>query len=320
MFNTPILYIIFNRLDTVQQTFPVIKKQKPKYLYIAADGARKDKEGELEKCQQVRDWVLAQIDWDCDVKTLFRNENLGCGKGPAEAITWFFNNVEQGIILEDDCLPSDSFFKYCEELLEYYKDDERIWHIAGYNCKGIHKNKLFSYSYTAIQPVWGWATWKNRWKKNYYQIKKNEINDLDSHIYFRFNYRKKYWYKIFSEDLDKICAWDYQWTFCILKNNGFCCVPMLNQIKNIGWGIDSTHFQNSNGEKFILPTYELSTITHPKRIEYDKKLIKYTDKVVFNLEADSYFTFVVKGLFIKFPKFILKKLGLFDFVKAKLKH
>ena len=108
MFETPILYIIFNRIDTVQQTFPVIKKQKPKHLYVAADGPRIEKSGEAEKCNQVRNWVLSQIDWDCEVKTLFREDNLGCGKGPASAISWFFENVEQGIILEDDCLPTDS--------------------------------------------------------------------------------------------------------------------------------------------------------------------------------------------------------------------
>src|SRR5665647_2682566 len=107
MFKTPILFIIFNRLDTTKQVFAQIKNAQPAQLFIAADGPRTDREGEKEKCEEVRQWVLDQIDWNCDVKTLFRNENLGCGRGPATAIDWFFENVDMGIILEDDCLPNN---------------------------------------------------------------------------------------------------------------------------------------------------------------------------------------------------------------------
>src|SRR5258705_8423153 len=133
MFNTPILFLIFNRLETTSQVFEQIKKVQPTRLFIAADGPRNDKEGEKEKCEKVRQWVLAQIDWECEVKTLFRNENLGCGRGPATAINWFFENVERGIILEDDCLPNDSFFIFCETMLKKFENDARIMHISGDN-------------------------------------------------------------------------------------------------------------------------------------------------------------------------------------------
>lgn len=116
MFETPILFLIFNRIDTASRVFEEIKKQKPKFLYIAADGARKHIDGEYEKCRKTREIIINNIDWDCEVKTLFRDENFGCGLAVSEAITWFFENVEQGIILEDDCLPHFSFFKYCEDL------------------------------------------------------------------------------------------------------------------------------------------------------------------------------------------------------------
>jgi hypothetical protein len=114
MFNTPILFIIFNRLDTTKQVFSAIRQIKPSRLFIAADGPRQTVAGETEKCQIVRGYVLDNIDWGCDIKTLFRSQNMGCGKAPAEAITWFFEQVEQGIILEDDCVPSMSFFRFAK--------------------------------------------------------------------------------------------------------------------------------------------------------------------------------------------------------------
>lgn len=317
MFNTPILYIIFNRLDTVKQTFFTIKKIKPKYLYVAADGARKNKLGEKEKCQEVRDWVLSQIDWNCELKTLFRDINLGCGKGPADAISWFFSNVEQGIILEDDCLAADSFFQYCENLLNYYKDNPKVMHIAGFNCKRITpiKNNV-SYTFTAIQPVWGWASWKDRWEKYSFIIDQNEIEKLKENHYFKKKYRQKYWFSKFKSNFNNISAWDFQWTYCILKNKGYCCVPVLNQIKNIGFGNDSSHSNKKDEKKFVLPTYEILNIVHPEKIEFDEKLIKYTDKFVFNIHPLCMFPIYIKNIFKK----LLKKIGIFDFIKRKLRR
>ena len=132
MFNTPILFVIFNRLDTTFKVFEKIREIKPKKLYIAADGPRKQIEGENEKCAKVRS-IETLVDWDCEVKTLFQSENLSCGPAVSTAISWFFNNEEQGIILEDDCLPNTSFFHFCEEMLNYYKENETIMHIGGTN-------------------------------------------------------------------------------------------------------------------------------------------------------------------------------------------
>lgn len=158
MFETPILFLIFNRPDVTQRVFEEIKKQKPKFLFIAADGPRENKEGELEKCLQTRE-IINLIDWDCELKTLFREKNLGCRNAVSSAIDWFFENVESGIILEDDTLPHPDFFRFCEELLIKYKDDERIWLITGTNSlketdltgnysylfSGYVRNSLFEY-------------------------------------------------------------------------------------------------------------------------------------------------------------------------------
>ena len=142
MFNTPILFLIFNRPQTTLLVFEQIKKVQPKWLFIAADGPHIEKPGEEELCNETREIVLKGIDWDCEVKTLFRSENVGCMKGPSEAINWFFGNVEQGIILEDDCLPDSSFFTYCEQLLEEYKYNEKIITIGGTNLNTTHSTKI----------------------------------------------------------------------------------------------------------------------------------------------------------------------------------
>jgi len=131
---TPVLYLAFNRLGTVKKTFPEIRKAKPRQLFISCDGPRTKEE--REKTDAVRKYILDNIDWKCNVKTLFRNKNLGCKYAVSSAIDWFFKNVKQGIILEDDCLPSQSFFRFCQEMLERYKDDERIMQISGTNVEG----------------------------------------------------------------------------------------------------------------------------------------------------------------------------------------
>jgi len=158
---TPVLFIVFNRLDTTKQVFEEIKKAKPQKLFIAADGPRNFQE--KNKTDVVRKYILENINWKCEVKTLFREKNLGCKYAVAGAIDWFFDNVEQGIILEDDCLPSQSFFKFCQEMLEKYKDDERVMHISGTNVEGISKIDQ-DYFFAINFNVWGWATWKRAWK------------------------------------------------------------------------------------------------------------------------------------------------------------
>ena len=129
----PVLFLVFNRFDTTKKVFEEIKRVKPKKLFISSDGPRKDKRKEKEVVEIIRKYLLDEIDWNCEVKTLFRNKNLGCKKAVSFAIDWFFKNVEEGIILEDDTIPNQDFFIFCEKLLEKYKEDERIMHISGNN-------------------------------------------------------------------------------------------------------------------------------------------------------------------------------------------
>ena len=277
-FNTPILFLIFNRPDTTKQVFERIKAIKPKYLYLAADGARENKEGEQKRVEQTRKVVLDNIDWECKVKTLFREKNLGCGQAVSQAITWFFDNVEQGIILEDDTLPDMSFFTFCEELLNKYKDDERVMMVSGLNICSEWKSAIQSYHFAYFGGVWGWASWKRAW--NYYDIRlslweNSEVKNLVKN-FFSFNdslleNRIRLYNDLFENKID---TWDLQWGFAKLINSGLNIIPSTNLIQNIGCGIDATHTHGSHPWA-NLAIKSIENINHPKimmtDIEYDRK-------------------------------------------------
>lgn len=175
VFNSAILLLIFNRLDTTQLVFEAIQKVKPPRLYIASDGARIDKLSEDSLVGDVRNYVINNIDWDCEVKTLFREENLGCKLAVSGAISWFFQNEGHGIILEDDCLPDHSFFRFCEEMLLKYSDDERIGMISGDNFQFGGSQVEDSYYFSRYPHIWGWATWKRAWKSTMWISKVGRI-------------------------------------------------------------------------------------------------------------------------------------------------
>lgn len=307
--NTPILLTIFNRLETTKLVFAEIKKVKPKKLFIAADGYRVDVKEEKEKCEKIRKYVLDNIDWKCEVKTLFRDKNLGCGQCPATAITWFFENVEEGIILEDDCLPSQSFFYFCEELLIRYRQNQKIFMISGDNFIPKSFNIINpSYSFSNIPHIWGWATWRRAWIKFDFNISDlpefvdNKIIDSiwsDKKI-------KRYWldlfWKVYKEDLD---IWDYQWVYTIWKNHGVCINPSQNLVSNIGLNNNGTHTLCKFNRLVNIPNEEIKfPLKHPQNINISKKADNFINKHIF-----------LKGSNLKYLKYFLKRLRLFNLSK-----
>ncbi len=302
---TPILFLIFNRPDTTKRVFDEIKKQKPKYLYIASDWPRENKQWENEIVEKTRKMVIDQIDRDCEVKTLFREKNLWCKIAVSQWISRFFENVEEWIILEDDCLPDQSFFGFCETMLEKYKDDTRIMHISG-DCflpKKRQNNKEYFFSYH--NHIWGWATWKRAWKmydpdiKTLPEFKKlNLITNITSNFF-----SKRVWLHNFELVFDwKHDTWDYQWTYCMRSNNGLAILPWVNLISNIWFSPDALHTKN---ETWIanLPTKKIDyqNLTELKFILADLEKIKYTDKKVFQS-------------FKQYIAILLKKFGLYKIV------
>ncbi|AEM21639.1 putative nucleotide-diphospho-sugar transferase [Brachyspira intermedia PWS/A] len=269
MFDTPILLVIFKRKDTALKVLEAIRKIKPKKLYIAADGWRNEEE--KIKCIDTRESILKSIDWECEIKTLFQDTNLGCCNGVSKAITWFFDNEEQGIILEDDVLPEISFFYYCEKLLNYYKDNEQIMHIAG-DSPLDRKVGEASYYFATIQHCWGWASWSRAWK--YYDATMKTISFKDTKKTLKKRYNdfniRDYWQNWFYRTAD-INTWDYQWTYCIISKDGICINPNVNLISNIGFGEDSTHTGNPDDENANRKTYPIDAehLIHPKEIKCD---------------------------------------------------
>lgn len=250
-FETPILFIIFNRPDNTRKVFEAIRKIRPKKLYVAADGPRADKPADVQKIRETRA-IINEVDWACEVKTLFRDENLGCGKGPAGGMSWLFSQEEYGIILEDDCVPDLSFFPFCEELLKRYQHDSRIMHIAGTNHNPTFvRDNDYSYFFSQIGHMWGWATWRRAWDlydmtmKNFDEVtSKNYFKDLYPNYLIR-EYMKKKFFETYSEKI--VGVWDYQWEFTRLINSGLTIMPKNNLVHNIGFGADATHtFSDKN--------------------------------------------------------------------------
>ncbi|MBI3520532.1 MAG: nucleotide-diphospho-sugar transferase [Bacteroidetes bacterium] len=272
MSTTPaILMVVFNRPELTRQVFDAVRHSKPAKLYIAADGARKHVAEDALKCEKTRA-IFAEIDWKCEVKTLFREENLGCGRAVSGAISWFFDHEEEGIILEDDCVPNPSFFSYCQTLLDFHRHHHQVMHIGGTNLQFGKKYGPASYYYSSIPHVWGWASWRRAWKN--YDFNLSDLNFfLNNHQIEKYVGKGKihdFWFDIFCKmNQKKIDTWDYQWQYAIWNNNGVAVIPQINLIKNIGFGVDATHTTEAHPYA-DMETFEMSEIIHPQTISINK--------------------------------------------------
>jgi hypothetical protein len=240
---TPVAFIIFNRPDTTARVFEAIRQAKPPLLLVIADGARSSKPDEADKCAATRA-IIDRVDWDCEVRTNYSDVNLGCGKRVSSGLDWVFQEVEEAIILEDDCLPHPTFFQFCEEMLEYYRDDTRVMAISGNNFQRGTKYGDDSYYFSRYNHVWGWASWRRAWEKYDFTMSQwpqiRDGNWLNSVLENRELCR--YWTVEFEKthrgDVD---TWDYQWTFACWLQNSLTILPQVNLISNIGFNPDATH-------------------------------------------------------------------------------
>lgn len=279
---TAVLFLVFNRPNTTKEVFEAIKLAKPPRLYIAADGPRSSRKGEAEKCLQVR-YIATQIDWPCEVKTLFRDENLGCKRAVSEGIDWFFENEEQGIILEDDCLPHPDFFIFCETMLNRYADVDRVWVVTGDNFQDGQKRGDGSYYFSRYNHVWGWATWRRAWSKRDMEIKfwPDWKKSKQWVSYVSDKMERNYWEKIFDQMYrNEIDTWDYPWTACVWFHGGLTATPNVNLISNIGFGSDATHTTESSSMS-RMKTYEMKDFTPPKNLTVTSEADYYVFKNYF---------------------------------------
>lgn len=263
--NTPVVLIIFNRPLLTQKVFDVIKKIRPEQLFIISDGPRDEEEKKI--IEETRK-IIEQVDWKCEVSKKYSGTNLGCRVSVSSGLDWVFSQVDRAIILEDDCVTDPTFFKFCEELLEKYKDDKNIMMISGDNF--FEKESKFSYDFCHHSLIWGWATWKRAWKQyqaastlklDLFERKRNELTQLVSER--RLDAIKK--------TLEgKIDTWDYIWQYAMLLNGGLCVYPSVNLVKNIGFGNGATHTKYRTFHSSLSQRPVKFPLQHPARIEANK--------------------------------------------------
>lgn len=286
MSKIPILVLAFNRADHVRQAMEPIRKYQPEKIYLACDGPRTSKEGEAEAVNATRQTMLEMIDWPCEVKTLFRDENLGCAKGVNNAISWFFENEESGIICEDDVVLGDHFFTLCEELLPRYANEERIMEISARN-ESYRTDKNNTYLYAQCYHCWGWATWRRAWRKM--DMSMSAVPWLKvSYLIKRLGiFRGTMMYKYFNDgyaNLESFNSWATRWYLSILVNDGLVICPGPNLSINIGL-LEGTHYDSQDKNR---PGYDLQIgklewpIVYNDSLMVDKKQKKYDNKFFFD--------------------------------------
>ncbi len=310
MFNTPILLIAWNRPEKVSKVINAIKKITPNKIYIACDGPIPNNELNQLKVNETRSTINKEINWKCKLKKYYRKKNYGCKIAVSDAITWFFKNETSGIILEDDCVPHIDFFYFCEEMLEKYKNDERVWCISAHNIfRGSNKIK-FSYYFSKYFRCWGWATWSRCWKrydrdiKDWPNLKKQKILENIFDTKKEINFWEKTFDGLFYKSFPN--TWDYQWTYACLLNSGLTIIPRINLISNIGFDKEATHTfigeSGTNNKELNFKKSGIFPLLHPDKIYRNKKADKIVEALCYSgypIFSFSYMKFFIKKIYFK---------------------
>ncbi len=271
----PVLLLAFNRADHVRLSLAAIRDYQPTKLYLACDGARAYKNGEIEAVEETRKTMLEMVDWPCEVYTLFQSQNLGCANAVNSAISWFFKNEEWGIVIEDDVIVSLDFYKLCEDLLPHYKDEKRIMHINSFYCdpNAMRTNQI---AFGSAMRCWGWASWARAWN-NMDMTMKSWPNYNISNLYKRLGLfgtivQSYYWHIDYNNILKDCCSsWATRWNYTILSNNGICISPKVTLSRNIGTDGGTHFFQNDPNPYAHLQIGEFEfPVSYPEKIDYDK--------------------------------------------------
>lgn len=279
-FDTPILLLVFNRPDTTARVMEAVRAAQPSRLYVAADGPRASRKDEAVRCLETRR-IATAIDWPCEVKTLFRDENLGCREAISGGISWFFEHETEGVILEDDCVPDRSFFAYCSELLERYRDDQRVMVISGDGSTPHTFQDDASYLFSSFPLIWGWATWRRAWRHyNFEAFRMGPWADVIASVSENNQFRERREAICRATASGEIDTWDYVWSFTVWSHSGLSVIPRSNLISNIGFGADATHTTQIANPRAALPTFAIRTpLRHPARVfadpSFDASVIRH---------------------------------------------
>ncbi|MGH7456797.1 MAG: hypothetical protein ACRENG_35940, partial [bacterium] len=282
-------FLIFNRPKLTELIFEQIAKAKPPVLLVIADGPRAGRVGEVELCQAART-IIDRVNWDCQVHKNYAENNLGCLRRVASGLDWVFDTVEEVIVLEDDCLPHPTFFRFCEELLQKYRTDERLALISGDNFQFGRKRTSHSYFFSIHNHVWGWASWRRAWKN--YNVTMSAWPELRRqgwlNSWLANEAGVRYWADIFDRCFQgRIDDWSYAWTFACWRQRQLSALPNVNLITNIGFGPDSTHstdinfpLANLKSEPIVFP------LSHPPRVKVNAKADRFGDRIIFGIQPN----------------------------------
>jgi len=277
MYKPAVAFFGFNRPDCTKIVFEEIRRYRPDKLFLVADGPRPAVPADKVSCEEVRE-IMKSVDWECEVKTNFSEVNLGCKKRMSSGIDWVFSQVEEAILLEDDCIPCPDFFRFCSEMLNRYRDNPQVMHISGANFQAGQLRGDGSYYFSKFIHVWGWASWRRAWQ--HYDVdmlswpearQENWISKIHSSPV-----ECKYWSDIFEQVYaEKIDTWDYQWVYACWRSDGIGIIPNANLITNIGAGPDATHTKEGAGSLEI-PAGTLGELRHPQNMTVDRAADQFT--------------------------------------------
>ncbi len=268
---TPVAMMVFSRPETTRRVFEVVRAARPERLLVVADGPRAARPADVERCATVRA-IFDAVDWPCVVEREFAAENLGCRRRMASGLDWVFSRCEEAIVLEDDCLPDPSFFPYCEELLERYRDDRRVMAVGGVNFQDGARRGDASYYFSRFVHVWGWATWRRAWQRYDAGMSTWPARRAERYLetFLGSPEAAQYWRGLLDRTYaGEIDTWDYQWLYAVWQECGVVATPNVNLVSNIGAGPEATNTQATN-RFFDLPTRPIELpLRHPARVAPD---------------------------------------------------
>jgi hypothetical protein len=280
----PVLLLAFNRPDTTAKVIDALREARPKSVFFAVDGARSDRVNERERVSAVHR-LAETIDWDCNIQTLFRDTNLGCKVAVSEAITWFFDHVESGIVLEDDCVAHPSFFSFAAELLDRYREDERVCMISGDNFQLGRQRSPYSYYPSRFTHIWGWASWRRAWRVYDHAMSRWPEQRAAGWLqtYLGNTQAARYWTRVFDETHgERNSSWAYRWTYSAWDNDALTLIPEVNLVSNIGFGDQATHTLNKRNRFAALPLESMSfPLRHPPELIHVAEADAFTQQSIF---------------------------------------
>lgn len=267
---TPVAFLIFRRPDLTARVFAAIAAARPPKLLVISDWPTQP--DDQVKCLEARR-LATQVDWPCEVRTCFATEHMGCKRRVSSGLDWVFSQVEEAIILEDDCLPHPTFFRFCEEMLEHFRDDQRVGLISGSNFQKGFRRSPYSYYFSRHISIWGWATWRRAWRD--YDVNMTlwpELRDGGWHTgMFGTPQEARRFEAIWNQvHAGKVDTWDSQWQFCRLAQGSYGVTPCVNLISNLGFRDDALHTNYRHDPFAALPLEEMKfPIRHPPYLIWD---------------------------------------------------